>query len=33
MGLEAPANAGLIAAVQMVERGDAPPDLARVQDI
>ena len=33
LGMEAPANVGLIAAVQKVERGDAPADLARVQDI
>ncbi|MDP6688472.1 MAG: 2-dehydropantoate 2-reductase [Alphaproteobacteria bacterium] len=33
LGLEAPANAGLIAAVQLVERGDAPAGLERVQDI
>ncbi len=33
IGLEAPANAGLIAAVQMVERGDAPAGLERVEDI
>ena len=33
LGMDAPANAGLIAAVQSVERGDAPADLARVQDV
>ena len=33
LGMEAPANVGLIAAVQKVERGDAPADLARVQEI
>ena len=32
-GIEAPANAGLIAAVQSVERGDAPAGIERVQDI
>lgn len=33
LGLEAPANAGLITAVQSVERGDAPAGIERVQDI
>ncbi|MFP6747476.1 MAG: 2-dehydropantoate 2-reductase [Alphaproteobacteria bacterium] len=33
MGLEAPANAGLIAAVQAVERGEAPAGIERIEGI
>jgi 2-dehydropantoate 2-reductase len=33
LGMEAPANAGLIAAVQSVERGEKPAALESVQDI
>jgi len=33
LGMEAPANAGLIAAVQSVERGQQPAGLESVQDI
>ena len=33
LGIDTPANVGLIDAVQKVERGDAPADLARVQNI
>ena len=33
LGMEAPANAGLIKAVQTVERGEAPAGIERVQDI
>ena len=33
LGLAAPANAGLVAAVTAVERGKAPPGLDRVRDL